>query len=153
MKLNRLETHDRLLHFTKQHFDIAECCQDLIKQRPFGHHPFYIFVHPRTDDDGIRKRLIWQPRLTKPLAQTNSMLFKGYPGSDYVKIIWMIPPREIWAQFEKGKMTENETVWNSIQDFIYRREELESPEHDDPTDQEVLKIYRQTYDKKPYKKI
>ena len=66
MKLNRLETHDRYQHLTKQSFDIAECCQDLINQRPFGDHPFYIFAHPRTEEDGVTKRLIWQPRLTKP---------------------------------------------------------------------------------------
>jgi hypothetical protein len=69
MKLDRLDVHDRYEHFTKQDFDIGECCQDLINKRPFGDYPFYIFAHTRTDDDGVTKRLIWQPRLTKPKAR------------------------------------------------------------------------------------
>ncbi|MEK6884299.1 MAG: hypothetical protein AABY22_32005, partial [Nanoarchaeota archaeon] len=47
-------------------------------------------------------RLIWMPRLTKPRAETNSMLFKAYPGSDNIKVIWMIPAPEMWKQFQKG---------------------------------------------------
>src|SRR5882724_9710795 len=102
MKINRLETHDRFLDFTKKQFDISACCQNLIDQRPFGMHPFYIFAHTRTDDDGVKKRLIWQPRLSKPQAQTNSMLFKAYPGTDLIKVLWMIPERALWGNFKKG---------------------------------------------------
>lgn len=142
MRIDRLETHDRKEHFLKQSFDIAECCQDLVNQRPFGDHSFYIFAHARTDDDGLRKRLIWQPRLTKPKAQTNSMLFKAYPGSDNIKVIWMIPAREMWAQYEKGKVTENETVMNSIHDFEHNREALERPEDDDLSDMQTNSIYK-----------
>lgn len=143
MKLNRLETHDRYEHFTKQNFSIGECCQDLINKRPFGDHPFYIFAHARTDDDGVTKRLIWQPRLTKPLAQTNSMLFKAYPGSDNVKIIWMIPAPELWAQYEKGKVTENSVVTQSIEDYKHHRSKLEAKEPDDLTEEQIDAIYRQ----------
>lgn len=143
MKLNTLETHDRLQHFTKQGFDIGECCQNLIDQRPFGNHPFYIFAHARTDDDGITKRLIWQPRLTKPKAQTNSMLFKGYPGTDKVKVIWMIPARELWPQFEPGKMTHNSTVWDSILDFKNNRISMEMREADDLHDWQIDDIYKE----------
>lgn len=141
MKIDRLDAHDRLQHFTKQGFDISECCQDLINKRPFGNHPFYIFAHARTDDDGVTKRLIWQPRLTKPTAQTNSMLFKAYPGTDLIKVIWMIPPREMWEQYEKGKMTQNITVVESIYDFQHNREALEAKEDDDLPDQAIRKIY------------
>lgn len=103
MKLNRLETHDRFEHFTRQSFDIAQTCQDIIDKRPFGDYSFYIFAHKRVigederiamynedlrmsllDPNYIRMfqrledvptaRLIWQPRLTKPKAQSNSML-------------------------------------------------------------------------------
>ena len=143
MKVNRLDAHDRLLHFTKQGFDIGECCQDLINKRPFGDHPFYIFAHARTDDDGVTKRLIWQPRLTKPKAQENSMLFKAYPGKDTVKVIWMIPARELWGQYSKGLMTENKTVSESLHDFQYNKKKLEEKEPDDMTDQQVDAIYRE----------
>lgn len=142
MKLDRLETHDRLEHFTKQNFSIGDCCQDIINKRPFGSHPFYIFAHARTEDDGVNKRLIWQPRLTKPRAQSNSMLFKAYPGTDIIKILWIIPAKELWSQFQKGKMTENKTVCESINAFLYKREEMEMPEEDDLSDAEIDAIYR-----------
>lgn len=141
MKVNILDAHDRYQHLIKQDFSIAECCQDLINQRPFGDVPFYIFAHARTDDDGIRKRLIWQPRLTKPKAQTNSMLFKGYPGTDVVKVIWMIPDRILWDSFQEDKVCQNETIVESIFDFMHNREKLEAKEEDDLSDEEIDRIY------------
>jgi len=143
MKVNRLDAHDRLQHLTKQNFDIGECCQDLINQRPYVDHPFYIFAHTRTEEDGVTKRLIWQPRLTKPKAQTNSMLFKAYPGSDNIKVIWMIPAEELWAQFDKGLMLENRLVSDSIQDFKHNRNKLEAKEPDDMTDDQIDAIYKE----------
>lgn len=142
MKLNRLETHDRLQHLTKQNFDIGECCQNLIDQRPFGDHPFYIFAHTRTEEDAATKRLIWQPRLTKPRMQTNSMLFKAYPGTDHIKVIWMLPAEELWSQFEANKVTENKTVMDSIRAFQTNREQMEAREEDDLTDEEIDAVYR-----------
>jgi hypothetical protein len=143
MKLNRLDAHDRYQHLTKQSFDIGECCQDLINQRPFGDHPFYIFAHARTEEDGATKRLIWQPRLTKPKAQTNSMLFKAYPGSDVLNVIWMIPARELWGQYDKGLLTANKTVSDSIHDFQFNRNKLEEREEDDMTDEQVDQVYKE----------
>ena len=142
MKLDRLETHDRLLELKKKGMDIAECCQDIIDKRPFGDVPFYIFAHARTDDDGVTKRLIWQPRLTRPKAQTNSMLFRVAPPSDNVEIIWIIPQRELWKQFEDGKMLQDDTITRSIRDFLHNREELERPAPDDLTDMQIDAIYR-----------
>ncbi len=153
MKLNRLETHDRMQHFTKQSFDIADCCQDLINQRPFGNHSFYIFAHTRTDDDGVTKRLIWQPRLTKPKAQTNSMLFKAYPGTDNVKVIWILPAIELWSQYTEGKVTENKKVLESIDKFNNHRIQLESKEEDDLDDKSIDSIYRSLAQSAKMKKI
>ena len=106
MKINRLETHDRLLEFQKQADEISQGCKDCIDNRPkeFGNHPFYIFAHKR--EIGIDERfslmitqgipditkvpthrMIWQPRLKKPEAQINSMLFKYYPKEDIINII------------------------------------------------------------------
>jgi len=143
MKIDRLETHDRMQEFMKNDFDIAACCQDMIDKRPFGRHPFYIFAHARTDDDGARKRLIWQPRLTKPKAQTNSMLFKAYPGTDLLKVIWIIPAREMWAQYQKDKVTASKIVFDSILLFQNNRGLLEAREEDDLHDWEIDAIYRQ----------
>jgi hypothetical protein len=160
MKIKLLDAHDRFDHFTKQNFGIGTCCQNLIDKRPFGEHPFYIFSHARTlgmderiklwltgrykkIEDTPEKFIIWQPRLTKPKAQTNSMLFKAYPGTDNVKTIWIIPAPELWEQFKKGLLTGNETVWNSISQYKSNRESLESPEPDDLNDDQIDKIYQE----------
>jgi Fe-S cluster biosynthesis and repair protein YggX len=172
IKINPLDAHDRYQHFTKQSFLISECVQDIVNQRPFGNRSFYIFAHARTfgideriamfnadlyrgiaDPDYVRKyktledvpeqKIVWQPRLTKPLAQTNSMLFKAYPGTDNIKIIWMIPKEELWGQYDKGKVTENSETYISIQNFIHNRNELNAPEDDDPTDEQGDKIYKE----------
>jgi hypothetical protein len=143
MKVNRLDAHDRLIHLTKQNFDIGECCQNLIDQRPFGEHPFYIFAHTRTEEDGVTKRLIWQPRLTKPKAQSNSMLFKAYPGTDNVKVIWLIPCEEMWGQYNRGLMLENRIVYESIEDFKHNRSKLEEREPDDLSDEQIDVIYKE----------
>ena len=144
MKIDLYETHDRYREFTtKKDFDISVCCQDLINQRPFGSHAFYIFAHTRTDDDGVTKRLIWQPRLTRPTPQTNSMLFKAYPGTDIIKVLWMIPAREMWSQYEEGKITANQTILDSIRDFQFDRQKLERAENDDLSDETINQIYKE----------
>src|SRR5215831_3730162 len=125
MKLNRLDTHDRLTQFTKQNFDIGECCQDLIDKRPFGEHPFYIYAHPRTEDDGVNKRMIWQPRLTKPKASPNSMLFKAYPGKNTIKIISMLPAGASREQLMKGHNMNNATSPSTMSSYIHKRKRLQ----------------------------
>ena len=153
MQINRLETHDRYKSFTRNPQDIDACCQDLIDQRPFGNHAFYIFAHGRTDDDGLKKRIIWQPRLSRPLAQTNSMLFKAYPGSDLVKIIWIIPARELWEQYKKGNITANEQIWNDIQTFEFNRKVFDTPEDDDLDDEQMNAIYKELSQQAKNKKM
>jgi hypothetical protein len=159
MKLNLLETHDRYEHFTKQSTDIGSCCQNLIDKRPFGEHSFYIFAHSRTlgmdekfklfmsgryksMEEVPEKTLIWQPRLTKPKAQTNSMLFKAYPGSDVVKVLWLLPPREMWSNYAEGNIAENKTVSESIYNFENNREKMEAKEDDDLSDDAIDAIYQ-----------
>jgi hypothetical protein len=160
MKINRLDAHDRYQHFTRQSFDIGECCQDLINKRPFGNHAFYIFAHARTFgfdeklklfssgqfksfDEVPEKTIIWQPRLTKPKAQENSMLFKAYPGTDVIKVIWIIPPKELWEQYRKDKMTANKTIYESISLFTNDRKKLEEKEDDDLTDKQIDAVYKE----------
>ena len=50
MKVNILESHDRLLQFQKQADYIAKGCKDCIENRPreFGNITFYIFAHKRS---------------------------------------------------------------------------------------------------------
>ena len=138
----------------------------------FGNHSFYIFAHKReiemderislfnldlqyhlTSVTYVRKyvrledvptaRLIWEPRLTKPLAQTNSMLFKYYPETDLVDVKYIIPPRELWDQYKKYYLTENKVVVESIYNFENNRMLINAPDDDDLSDEVIGKIYQE----------
>ncbi len=149
MKINRLETHDRLQHFKEdQSINIAQGATDCLKKNPLSlalqeKAPYiYIFAHPRTADDGVTKVMYWQPRLTKPEAQTNSYLFRAQSKTDIVEVCWLLPPEIMWKQYNKGNVTEHETVIWSINQFLSNKKKLEEK---DPTDlsEEVCKnIYR-----------
>lgn len=174
MKIDKAETHDRLLKFKQQSDFISQGCQDCINNRPksFENHPFYIFAHSRSiemderisilqhdfwmgavDPKYVRKyqsleevptaRLIWTPRLTKPTPQSNSMLFKAYPPGDNIKIIWMLPARELWDQYEKGNLLEHQIVKESIHMFKTDFDKMSAKEDDDLSDSVVDAIYSQ----------
>lgn len=140
MKIDPLDAHDRLQYFTQKDFQIPDCIQDLIKQEPFGKYSFYVFCHPRTDDDGVSKRYIYQPRLTKPKAQTNSALYKVYPGTDIIKVMWIIPPREMWNVYQFGNLFENSLIAQCCWEFDNDRGTLEKPEEGDPPPQIAQEI-------------
>lgn len=147
-----------------------ECIRNRPKE--FQNYPFYIFAHAReinideriaiyNDDlkDSLinpryvrqyknlsevpTSRLIWIPRLTKPQAQENSMLFKAYPPGDNIRVIWMIPARELWNQYDHGKMIENSLVSESIYCFKTNKEKLEAAESDDMPDWRVKAIQQE----------
>lgn len=172
MKLNRLETHDRLLVFSSQADNISQGCADCIRNRPeeFKNLPFYIFAHKRQigsderfsllEQDHLRHlddpfyerkyyqiedvpttRLIWIPRLSKPVPQENSMLFKAYPPSDAIKVIWILPEHELWPQYAKDKMTRSDIVSESIHNFLNNNKKLMASESDDLSEDEIDKIY------------
>jgi len=132
--------------------------------------PFYIFAHQRTigmderksayefdlisssiDPSYVRQftsfdqvptaKLLWSPRLSKPTPQQNSMLFKAYPGSDNIKVIWMLPDQELWGQYEKGLMLQSPIVVESIAKFKKDFASMSLPEEDDLPDDRVNEIY------------
>ncbi|SRR6266404_6308735 len=147
MKLNRLETHDRLLHFKKdQESNIVQGINDCLKKNFDSlfyqeRSPYvYIFGHPRTDDDGVTKRMLWQPRLQKPEAQINSYLVRAVSGTDIVEPIWFIPPPEMWSQFKTGNVTENEFVNYSVQVFLSNKKKLEAKDPDDLSEEKSRQI-------------
>ena len=138
----------------------------------FGSYPFFIFAHQRQIDLDERQdsfnydltnsfidlsykrryarledvetaRLIWIPRLSKPKSQTNSMLFKSYPGIGNIEIIWIIPARELWQEFQKDKLAENKTVIDSIDAFENHRQRLDAPDEDQLPDAIIDKIYQE----------
>lgn len=148
MKLDRLETHDRLLDLKRdQSNTISQGVDDCLKINPLSlalqrHSPYiYIFAHPRTSEDGRSKRMLWQPRLGKPKAQTNSYLFRANTGTDNLEICWMIPPREMWASYRKGNITESDIVVWSLRMFNENRPALENPFPDDFSDAQIKGIY------------
>ncbi len=150
MKLNRLEAHDRLLHFKKdQEANIFQGAEDCLKKNEDSlfyqdRSPYvYIFAHPRTADDGVTKRMLWQPRLEKPEAQTNSYLFRAQSHSDIIEVIWLIPPREMWNQYIKGQVTENPDVVWSIDQFINRKESLEKKDPEDLSEEKARQILKE----------
>ena len=149
MKLNVLETHDRLQHLIKdQSASIYEGASDCLNKNPLSlalqeKSPYiYIFAHPRTAENGVTKIMYWQPRLFKPKAQTNSYLFRAQSKTDIIEVCWMIPPREHWEQYKKGQVTEdNWTLW-SIMQFETNRKGLEKSEKEDLSEEKGQEIYK-----------
>lgn len=160
MKLNRLETHDRLQHFVKdQSVNIFQGADECLKKNPLSlalqeKSPYiYMFAHPRTADDGVTKIMYWQPRLTKPEAQTNSYLFRAMSKTDNIEVCWLIPPSEMWPQYRKGNVTEYEIVLWSINQYNHHRKLLQKPEEEDLPDLKIRAIYDQIKQDMKYDKM
>ncbi len=164
MKINRLETHDRLEHLIRdQSSSIQQGAEDCLKKNPLSlayqrRSPYiYIFAHPRTADDGVNKRMLWQPRLRKPKAETNSYLFRAISNSDNIEVCWMIPPKETWTQYKKGNVTESEWVRWSIHQYVNNKKDLEKDLPGDfsqeRTDAILLDIAREMEEEIRVKKI
>ena len=137
MKIDRLETHDRLEHFHDDQLDNINKGILETKQNPMyiaiqDRSPYvYVYVHARTADDGVTKKLLWQPRISRPLSTTNAMLFRCKSYSDEVEICWMIPPKEMWDQYKKGNLTEHNEVVRSINEFQNQKKKLDEPHPQD----------------------
>lgn len=155
MKLNTLETHDRFQHLiADQSANVFQGAEDCLKKNALSLSlqekcPYiYIFAHPRTADDGVTKKLFWQPRLSIPKPQTNSYLFRAISKTDMIEICWLIPPREMWSQYEKGKVTEsNWTLW-SINQFQHNRALLEKPHDEDWPEERCKAVLKAVIDEK-----
>jgi hypothetical protein len=150
MKLNRLETHDRYQHLIKDQGDVigqgaSDCLlknsRSLKLQARSSY--IYIFGHARTADDGVNKRILWQPRLTKPSAQINSFLFRAKSNTDILETCWILPPKETWDQYKKGNVTESQVVLWSISQFVHKRADLEKPFPDDVSQEQFDNIMRE----------
>lgn len=146
MKIDRLETHDRLEHFKKDQNDsINEGLMTCLKLNPLSiafqeRSPYlYIFAHARTNELG-QKVMYWQPRLSKPNCETNSYLFRIKSFSDECEVVWMIPPKEMWDQYKKGNITEHEIVTWSIDQYTNNRQKLSEKDPEDLSDERSLQI-------------
>lgn len=138
MKINRLEAHDRLQYLVKdQSANIYKGVEDCLLRNPLSlaiqeKSPYvYLFAHPRTADDGVNKVMYWNPRLSIPIPETNSYLFRAISHSDQIEVCWMIPPEEHWSQYRQGNVTEdNISLW-SINQYINHKDKLQRPHPDD----------------------
>lgn len=164
MKISRTDAHDRFSYLQQQADYISQGIEDCKTKNSLGEAllasaPYmYVYAHKReigTDErfslwmngfysslaDVPTARLLWQPRLRRPAPELNSMLFKVYPHDDIVKIIWMIPQQELWEQYEKGKMTESQIIYESIDQYKKDPKKLEYPDDEDLSDEAIQKIY------------
>lgn len=148
MKVNILDAHDRKQHFiTDQQQYIQQGIEDCLFKNPLSlalqdsSDYIYIFSHPRSGDESAVKRILWQPRLLRPKVQTNSMLFRVKSKTDLLEICWIIPPREMFGQYSKGKVTESDIVSWSINQFENHRQDLEQPFKDDVSEIKAKEIY------------
>ena len=162
MKINRLDAHDRYEYVLKDQDDtIYQGAEDCLKKNPLSlkyqeKSPYiYIFAHPRSTDDGLNKRLLWQPRFIKPKAQTNSYLFRAQSNTDLIEICWLLPPEELWKQYEEGKVCESNWVQWSIRQYKYNRTELEKSLQGDISEERAWKLFKEVLheSKEPMLKI
>jgi hypothetical protein len=160
VKINPLEAHDRYKHLMQDQWEtVAKGAEECLKTNPIStaiqmRCPYvYLFAHPRLSDDGLHTRLLWQPRISRPKPQTNSYLFRGISKTDKIEICWLLPPREMWSQYEKGKVAESDlTAW-SIDQFEHNRKLLEMDHPEDLPDDKGKWIYKEVLRSLRFEKI
>ena len=153
MKVNILEAHDRLKHLIKdQSANIYQGAEDCLKRNPLSlaiqeKSPYvYIFAHARSDDEGRHKRLLWQPRLSVPEAQPNSYLFRALSHSDVIEVCWILPAKELWDQYDEGKVTESNWASWSIGQYKTNKRVLERAHPEDLSEEKGRLIMRSIVD-------
>jgi len=91
-------------------------------------------------EDVPSTRLLWQARLSKPMAQENSYLIKIYPNTEDYDVFWVIPENHLWSQFKRGLVTASNSLYMYIEAFITDKEGLAIPEDDDYKQEEFDRI-------------
>ncbi len=150
MKINRLEAHDRYKHLINDQSEaVQKGAEDCLKTNPDSlwyqeKSPYvYIFGHARTTDDGLNKKIFWQPRLTKPTPQSNSFLFRAQSKTDNVEICWILPPEEFWGQYKEGNVIDSDIVAWSIHQYRTNKKDLGKPFKDDLLKHQANKLLLQ----------
>src|SRR5208283_3124754 len=82
---------------------------------------------------------------TKPRMEPNSYLFKAKSKTDILEIKWLLPPMEMWDQYEAGNVTEHELVMWSINEYKRHKYIMEYPDADDIRDETARYIYKKVY--------
>jgi hypothetical protein len=132
----------------------SECIQNLIMSAPFGAHKFYIFSFiKRVDDASGIKKMIHQPRLTKPEPIPGGTLMRVDPRDPYTAtLLWTLPNDQNFNLYKKGKMYADPFVHECIERFKKNPKEMMRPEVDDLTDEQIREIYKDMSMKQKAKK-
>lgn len=144
-KIDRFETTDRYDEIKSDETQkiqegLHECLTKndlslvLQKYSPY----IYVFAHVRTE--GNKKRLLWQPRLTKPEAADNSYLFRVESNTENCEICWILPPMRMWEEFTKKGLFDDEIISYSI--ASYKNKTLNREHPDDLPPERIKNIYK-----------
>jgi hypothetical protein len=130
--------------------DWVNCLQDLIKQKPFGDHPFFVFMFvKRVDDISGIKKMYMQPRLTKPEPLPGTTLLQVNPRDEgTAKIIWTLPNQETFCLYKYGKMYADPFVHECVEKYLKRPHELMKKEEGQLSEDRIRDIYIQKYKRK-----
>lgn len=144
--LSKSHVNDNI-QFFKGNFEKEYCetIQNIIQSRPFGKYKFYIFQFvKRVDDTTGVKRMIHQPRLTKPEPLPGTTLLRCDPDRpEDVTIIWTLPNQENFGLYKHGKFFSDPFVAECVEKYLKRPGELMKEEEGDLDDDKIREIYRE----------
>lgn len=125
----------------------VDCLHEIIAQKPFGNHKFYVFMFLK-NVEGITnvKKIYMHPRLTKPDPSPGSTLLKVNPlEPEEAIIIWTLPNIESFGMVDSGKIFSDPLVKKSVDDYLSNPEAMSQPEPDDLSEMEMREIYKAKY--------
>lgn len=123
---------------------VEEFLNQILQSRPFGNRKFYVLTFLKnTPGDPHTKKLVYQPRLTKPKPNPNTSLYRLNPlRPDEVEVFWILPKIQAFGLYAKGKVHENEFIHECIQKYLNEYDSLCRKEADDISDSEIKELYR-----------
>lgn len=110
---------------------------------------FYIFQFIKRVDDGSGiKKMYHQPRLTRPEPVGGTTLIRVDPKNpEQMKIVWTLPNRENFEMYRYQRAFADPFVYDCIQTYKYRREEMLRAEIGDADEREAREIYARIKEK------
>lgn len=143
--LSKNDAQDSTVHWKENsEADWVATLQDLIAQKPFGEHKFYVFMFVKRMDDlsGIKKMYL-QPRLTKPEPLPGTTLMQVDPRNPGdALLIWTLPNENSFGLYQEGKMFEDEFVYNCVQKYLKNPRELMKKEEGELSEEQIREIYK-----------
>lgn len=94
-------------------------------------------------EDVPATRIIYMPRATRPACTSNSMLFRCFPKDMLIEPIWIIPEVELWDNFTKGQLTQDDFIQKCINQYKADKKFFEQRDSLDYSDAELAAIRRE----------